>query len=183
MVNRREKWGSEHLYPRLFGQRSLCNPAEGPAQAHPKQNNAINSLASQWFGGGAPAVKHAPAAVSRHAIRNGSAVGHHVSHLDEAFIDCLLGTSGGHILHSVCWTMKIQHAKEPGRLWLFSTLVRFLSPWHEGDSFYGQALCAADTSAKANDPLWIHWCVCPGLKVVRPWVWVWLSAADGFWPQ
>lgn len=47
------------------------------------------------------------AAAKYQARRQGSAMGLCVAHLDEGSVNCPLRTSRGHILDSICWTMKI----------------------------------------------------------------------------
>lgn len=86
---------------------TLCNLSAWPVTPTPSRTRRCIIQDAVGSNGKLYPSDHSLAAAKYQARRHESAVGLHVVHLDEDSVNCPLRTSRGHILDTVCWTMKI----------------------------------------------------------------------------
>ena len=120
MANLTEGWGSKHVSPLLLEQGPSVASQKGLPVPTPSRTRQLIIYHPSGSDGELFQSNCASAAAKYQALRHGSAVGLHVVHLDEAFISCLLWTSRGHILDTLCWTMKT--IRLPGSLTVWDYL-------------------------------------------------------------
>lgn len=130
----------------------------------------MNYLGCHWFQGNLYSSGQSLAAAKYQALRHGSAMGLCAVHLDEDSVNCPLRTSRGHILDTICWTMKITSLPRSLTGCDYSPLqcsvFSFPLAWR-GFIFWASSLSSRHL-IKRNGPLRGPWCTGPDLTCSGP---------------